>query len=67
MPKEPLPGVQSIQGCLNPTSSPIEDYMWLHDLQNLWYLPYKDGEIPLSERTGTLRKISEFGIFMIFQ
>jgi len=35
MPTEPLTGVQSIQGCLDPTSSPIEDYIWPRDLQNL--------------------------------
>ncbi len=44
MPKEPLKGSQAIQDHLDPTSSPIEDYVWPRDLQNLRYLQYSAGE-----------------------
>lgn len=49
MPKDPVPGPQSILECLDPTSSPIEDYIWPRDLQKLRYFPFKEGEAPLSE------------------
>ena len=38
MPSEPIPSIQAIQEHLDPSSSPIDDYIWPQDLQQLRYL-----------------------------